>query len=251
MDAKQLRQVRETGEFDVESVRFAGQKHVWRVTKLLQKGTVATNSAFLSDCAKAVRFIVILARNRLVSDSWSVRDALNQILKALVTLADALVGLPHSTNGDMESKIEEERLKYAVAELDVLSPADRDRLSQFANFVTNELAVHASANNCLPVEESAPYNVPLRRMPDIAHAFKTPNSTIIDLRLFNSELRQRCTALLDRAIARADKLEWFDEFVHRLIVACKSTLPSALLSLFSSSNFVVFRSVVDYFQITL
>jgi len=67
LDAKQLKDLRENGEFSVDSVQFAEQKqkHVWAVSRLLQTGTTKIGNSFLNGFANTCTQLVEYIPNRL------------------------------------------------------------------------------------------------------------------------------------------------------------------------------------------
>lgn len=101
----------------MESLNFPGQQHRWKLSQLLQKGTVNTHDSLLNDLALSLRFIVITAKGRLVSHFFSVSQAAKALLSGLLRILDIFVGVPSLQPHNLESKIREERNKYLVAEL--------------------------------------------------------------------------------------------------------------------------------------
>lgn len=104
-------------EFDVPSLHFPGQVHKWRLSQLLQKGTLRAHDSFLSDLALAARFLVITAKGRVCSHFLSIANALQAILQALIKLIDMLVGVPALLAHNLDYKICEERCRFLIAEL--------------------------------------------------------------------------------------------------------------------------------------
>jgi len=47
LNEEQLKAVKESGEFEVNSIHFPGQKHRWKLNKLLQSGVQPANDTFL------------------------------------------------------------------------------------------------------------------------------------------------------------------------------------------------------------
>ena len=76
----------------VESVQFSGQKHTWRLSQLLQKGTEQSTATLHSDLALALRLVVVTARDCLLGSTFSIREALDGWSEALGGLMDCLVG---------------------------------------------------------------------------------------------------------------------------------------------------------------
>lgn len=104
-------------EFEVDSINFPGQKHRWKLSQLLQKGTENSHDSLLNDLALALRFIFVTAKGRLVSHFFSVSQAVKALLRGLLRILDMLVGIPSLQAHNLDAKIREERNKYLVAEL--------------------------------------------------------------------------------------------------------------------------------------
>lgn len=101
----------------MESLNFPGQQHRWKLSQLLQKGVERMRDSLLDDLALALQFIVVTAKNRLVSHFFSVSESVRFFLKGLLRILDFLVGLPSLQAHNLDTKIKEERCKYLVAEL--------------------------------------------------------------------------------------------------------------------------------------
>ena len=53
----QLESLRRTGEFQVDSIQFSGQKHTWRLSQLLQKGSEKSTQTLHNDLSHALKLI--------------------------------------------------------------------------------------------------------------------------------------------------------------------------------------------------
>lgn len=104
-------------KFEVPSLNFPGQVHVWRLSQFLQKGSAEAHTSLLNDLALAARFIIVTAKTRLFGHFFSVAHAARAMLKGLLRLIDMLVGVPSLLAHDLDYKIKEERCRYLVAEL--------------------------------------------------------------------------------------------------------------------------------------
>jgi hypothetical protein len=104
-------------EFDVPSLNFPGQVHLWKLSQFLQKGTEPTKETLLGDLALAAQFIVITARARIIGHFFSVKEAAKALLSGLLKLIDMVVGIPSLLAHNLENKVKEERCRYLVAEL--------------------------------------------------------------------------------------------------------------------------------------
>lgn len=99
------------------SLHFPGQVHKWRLSQLLQKGTLRAHDSFLSDLALAARFLVITARGRIFSHFFSVCHAIHALLHGLIKLVDMFIGVPALLAHNLDYKIKEERCRFLIAEL--------------------------------------------------------------------------------------------------------------------------------------
>lgn len=104
-------------EFDVPSLNFPGQVHLWKLSQFLQKGTEPTRETLFDDLALAAQFIVITARARIIGHFFSVKEAAKALIAGLLKLIDMVVGIPSLLAHNLENKVKEERCRYLVAEL--------------------------------------------------------------------------------------------------------------------------------------
>ena len=63
LNHSQLESLRSSGEFQVDSVQFTGQKHTWRLSKILQKGSERSKETMYKDLSHALKLLgkVLLA----------------------------------------------------------------------------------------------------------------------------------------------------------------------------------------------
>ncbi len=132
---EQLDAVRSRGEFEVDSVRFPGQKHKWLISQLLLKGKEKIKNTQRDDLANALYFVgmnvlglnvliclhdlstnslaVCLSRDCIVSEAFSLFASLNGWSQGLMNLLDVFFGVPLVVKGrQAREKLEEERAKY-------------------------------------------------------------------------------------------------------------------------------------------
>lgn len=94
LDSKQLKNLRQQGEFTVPSQNFPGQDHKWRVTSLLQKGTHKIKESFYDDMAKGTHQIIISIPNRIYKGKYvTLKSSLKNLLYTFVDLPMLLIGL--------------------------------------------------------------------------------------------------------------------------------------------------------------
>jgi hypothetical protein len=112
-----LRTRSHSSEFEVPSLNFPGQVHLWKLSQFLQKGSEPTRETLLGDLALAAQFIVITARARIIGHFFSVKEAVKALLAGLLKLIDMVVGIPSLLAHNLENKVKEERCRYLIAEL--------------------------------------------------------------------------------------------------------------------------------------
>lgn len=91
--------------------------HRWRLSKVLQKGSLRARETFLLDLASAARLIVINAKGRIFGECFSIVESSKSLLHGLMLLVDMVIGMPSLMAANLEKKIKEERCRYLVAEL--------------------------------------------------------------------------------------------------------------------------------------
>lgn len=106
-----------SSEFEVPSLNFPGQVHLWKLSQFLQKGSEPTGETLLGDLALAAQFIVITARARVIGHFFSVKEAAKAFIAGLMKLIDMVVGVPSLLAHNLENKVKEERCRYLIAEL--------------------------------------------------------------------------------------------------------------------------------------
>ncbi|XP_044008897.1 uncharacterized protein LOC122852871 isoform X2 [Aphidius gifuensis] len=211
---KQLESIRERGEFEVDSINFAGQVHRWRLSWLLQRGRDRRRETLLTDLALATRFIVVTAKSRIVSHCFSVSQSCKSLLTGLLRLLDILVGVPSLQAQNLEGKIREERCRYLVAEL-VCRPEYDDSLELLCGFVRKQL--RRAAMEKFEVERESSQLLPV----PVPFVFSTPNGTPVDLRLFNRDIIKKALPILMTILERETR-GWFLHFRERLISELRS-----------------------------
>jgi hypothetical protein len=105
-----------SSEFEVESVQFPGQKHVWRLASWLQLGSVRSNDALLDNLSTSLS-LLYNAKNRVFSDRLSIKQGVKSIYRGTTRLVDMLIGLPAFQDNNDESWDNE--AEHLVAELTV------------------------------------------------------------------------------------------------------------------------------------
>ncbi|XP_012234125.2 uncharacterized protein [Linepithema humile] len=206
---KQLESIRERGEFEVDSINFAGQVHRWRLSGLLQRGRDRRRDALLTDLALATRFLVVTAKARLVSHCFSVSQSLKALLTGLLRLLDIIIGVPSLQAHNLDAKIREERCRYLVAEL-VCRPEYDDSLELLCGFIRKQL--RRATTEKFEVERESSQLLPV----SVPFVFGTPGGAAVDLRLFSRDIIRKALPTLV-AILERETRGWFLHFRERLI----------------------------------
>ncbi|CAF4754963.1 unnamed protein product, partial [Rotaria sp. Silwood2] len=117
LNEEQLKAVRQTGEFEVNSIHFPGQHHRWRLSNLLQSGIQPANEVLYKELSWALYMLIMYALDRIVSNCFSFKAALRSWKHGFVSLIDALIGLPAVYSNGIDSQVEDERNKFLLIEL--------------------------------------------------------------------------------------------------------------------------------------
>ncbi|KAI6659961.1 hypothetical protein LOD99_14301 [Oopsacas minuta] len=88
----QLRGIRHDGTFEVPSNNFPGAVHCWRISQVLQKGRHRANEDLKHALARAYYFTFIIARNRVIGDSYSLKNAIKHFGYSIYFVYNLLVG---------------------------------------------------------------------------------------------------------------------------------------------------------------
>ncbi|XP_058795012.1 uncharacterized protein LOC131666391 isoform X2 [Phymastichus coffea] len=208
LTSKQLESIRERGEFEVDSINFAGQVHRWRLSGLLQRGRDRRRDALLRDLAVATRFVVVTGKNRIISHCFSVSESLKALLTGLLRLLDILIGVPSLQAQNLDVKIREERCRYLVAEL-VCKPEYEDSLELLCGFIRRQLQ-RATTEKFEVERESQMLPVP------VPFVFGTPGGAAVDLRLFSRDIIKKALPILVTILERETR-GWFLHFREKLI----------------------------------
>ncbi|XP_043500875.1 uncharacterized protein LOC122523280 isoform X1 [Polistes fuscatus] len=209
LNATQLESIRKCGEFEVDSINFAGQIHRWRLSALLQRGRDRRREALLRDLALATRFLVVTAKARLVSHCFSVSQSFKAFLTGFLRLLDIIIGVPSLQAHNLDAKIREERCRYLVAEL-VCRPEYEDSLELLCGFVRKQL--RRATMEKFEVERESSQLLPV----PIPFVFGTPGGAAVDLRLFSRDIIRKALPILV-SILEKETRGWFLHFRERLI----------------------------------
>ena len=104
-------------EFKVESAHFPGQSHTWCLTSWLQYGYERSNELFFKHMAKALDFLIVIAKNRLISNRFSVKNGFKSVYRSFIRMVDMVIGLPAMSKIPYGDKLVDKENKFLVAEL--------------------------------------------------------------------------------------------------------------------------------------
>ncbi|RUS83688.1 hypothetical protein EGW08_008536, partial [Elysia chlorotica] len=205
LNEEQLALIKTTGEFNVPSLNFNGQNHRWRLSRLLQKGSEKTRSSFLGDVARSLSLLVITARDRFCSNSFSLKEAARGWASGLWNLLDIVIGVPSTSPGDLCQKLHEERMRYLVAELDI-KPSLKRELNVYCSYIKSQCQNQSAGS----VKPSKPHP------PPIPYRYQTPKGQDIDLRLLSKDLMNSSVVILTSILDRQAK-GWHIQMRTKLI----------------------------------
>ncbi|RXG58965.1 hypothetical protein Avbf_06294 [Armadillidium vulgare] len=204
----QLEMLRCNGEFEVESLHFPGQKHRWRVSECLQKGSERIYETFLNDLAFAASIIIVTAKNRISSYTFSLKESLCAIWNGILGLVDLFFGIQWVQAHNLEARIKEERCSYLVQEL----TAKDGEVEELCAWILSQVKratrekFHLNGN---------------RRQPQVPYLFTTPQGLELNLKLFNRELMKKMLPILV-GILEKESRGWFLHFREKTISELKS-----------------------------
>ncbi|CAF0814063.1 unnamed protein product [Adineta steineri] len=212
LNEEQLKAVKQTGEFEVNSIHFPGQHHRWRLSKLLQSGILTANHVFFKELSWAVYMLIIFAQDRVFSNCFSFKATLRSWKQGFVSLVDALIGLPAVYSSSIDSDVENERSKFLVTEL---SPhkSEKEMHEAFCAQIPILLEVMTEHKKYL-YRENKKRPPPMLPYP---HHFVTPNNIDIDLRLHNRDLQEKIRSIVSNLLTENTPKNWFNTTKRRLI----------------------------------
>lgn len=104
-------------QFCVPSINFEGQNHLWQLHTLLQKGKCPTKDTFNDDIAMSIKFLIVIAKERIIGDVFSMKSSLRSLLRGVVNVLDICIGMPSLKTHNLKKRVIEERAKFLIAEL--------------------------------------------------------------------------------------------------------------------------------------
>eukprot|EP01125_Pyxidicula_operculata_P017781 TRINITY_DN6275_c0_g1_i1.p1 TRINITY_DN6275_c0_g1~~TRINITY_DN6275_c0_g1_i1.p1 ORF type:complete len:1065 (-),score=168.01 TRINITY_DN6275_c0_g1_i1:56-3250(-) len=123
----QLREIRQKGQFSVDSVKFPGKKHIWKLSKLLQKGSDNIIHTGRESLAQVIDQIFYRIPDRIYSnDCFNVVEGIKWIFRGIYDIPDVLFGLPtyskkYQTH-EVNMIVNEARKNYIMNDLKEISP---------------------------------------------------------------------------------------------------------------------------------
>ena len=98
-------------------IKLKGQTHKWRLARWLQLGYEKSNEYFYQNLATALKLLIVVAKNRIISNRFSLVDGFRSIAKGSSRLLDMLIGLPALRVVPYEVELANEERKFLVADL--------------------------------------------------------------------------------------------------------------------------------------
>ncbi|BHF75519.1 hypothetical protein SprV_0501861500 [Sparganum proliferum] len=197
LNRMQLKQIRSTGTFYIDSQNFPGFVHCWRISPLLQLGKNNNLRSLKTTLTGLLELICIGSRDRIIGDFFSLKVAATAAVDFLQMTFDLFIGWPQVHRRDVDKRLLQERLNFLTQDLSVKT-LHRYPLEQFWNFFERL--------STLPNDYSLHENM---RVPQPPYMFITPSKVPIDLRLHNVALLEKCLVIINqlRQIAHGG---WFD-----------------------------------------
>jgi len=133
LDQEQIKKIRKDGYFEVQSQRYPGRSHVWRLSKFFAKGEKRMVKKFWYDMAAAVKLIMIGCTNRLFTlKPFSIGRGFLSCLKGLYYFIDLAVGIPYRKKdlSEMNSHMSETKLNFILKEIEL----DEEEIDDWAAF---------------------------------------------------------------------------------------------------------------------
>ncbi|UJR35359.1 hypothetical protein I4U23_028116 [Adineta vaga] len=224
LNQEQLKAVQQTGEFEVDSIHFSGQHHRWRLSKLLQSGVQKANEKLFKELSWAVYMLIIFARDRVFSNTFSFKATLRSWKQGFVSLIDALIGLPAVYSHGIDFEVENERLKFLVIEL---SPHKSEKEMHEAFCAQIPILLDIMAEH-----DRYSYRENLKAPPEMLpypHHFVTPSNIDIDLRLHNRDLQAKIGTIVSSLLYENTPKNWFNTTKRRLINEFKNEQTESIL----------------------
>ncbi|CAF1379311.1 unnamed protein product, partial [Didymodactylos carnosus] len=215
LNDEQLKAVKQTGEFEVNSIYFPGQRHRWRLSKLLQSGIQTANQTFFKELSWALYMLIIFAHDRIISNCFSIKASIRSWKRGFVTLFDALIGLPATYSESIDKQVENERQKFLVIEL---SPHENEKImhKQFCAQIPRLLEMMLEKEKYTYRQKRVFNPIPPEMLP-FPHCFTTPNNIDIDLRLHNRDLQIKIQQTVAELVSNSTPKTWFNTTKRRLI----------------------------------
>lgn len=189
MNKEQLESIKKTGSFKVPSVHFVDKYHEWKLPRWLQKGSETATYSFFGDLSKALSLIIVTAKNRFVSNKFSLLTGFKAWGTFGFDLVDILIGLPRksvNTNA-LNKKLQNELqvllvkdLKVDATEEEIYEQLCKDMLSYVDTSLTN-----SDVDN---LDTMLKIKVP--------RFYRTPQNLLIDLRLLELDLSVKIKPIL-------------------------------------------------------
>ena len=132
-------------EFEVKSIHFPGQTHKWRLARWLQLGYEKSNEYFFQNLATALRLLIITAKDRIISNKFSLVAGAKSMYKGSVRLVDMLIGLPAMNVLPYATELADEERKFLVAELKI-DEKEQEKYEKYCEEIRERLKPKSKAS---------------------------------------------------------------------------------------------------------
>jgi len=200
LSSKQLDSVQQLGTFTVASLNFPNQHHTWRLNPWLQQGSELAMDSLLTTLAWAVAILDLTARERFTGDVFSIKQSVHSLKKGAHRFLDLTFGMPSLQPRKFESRLQEERSRYLVAEL-LCSIHCQEEYISLCRFIRHQL-VHTGNNDKMQQD------IHQQKIPPLPYIFQTPKGLLIDLRLFSREVVDKARPVINNILQQESKTRW-------------------------------------------
>lgn len=199
LNSKQLDSIRQLGTFTVASTNFPNQHHTWRLNPWLQQGSEPAMESLLTTLAWAVAILDLTAKERFTGNLFSMKQSLLSLRKGIHRFLDLLFGMPSLQARKFESRLQEERSRYLVAEL-LCSVHCQEEYMSLCRFIRHHLVHTTNSDKMQEIHQ--------QKVPPLPYIFQTPKGLLVDLRLFSRVVVEKSRPLVNTILQQESKTRW-------------------------------------------
>lgn len=187
---------------------------MWQLHTLLQKGKCPTKDAFNDDIAMSIKFLIVIAKERIIGNFFSMKSSLRSLLRGILNVLDIFIGMPSLKTHNLKKRVIEERAKFLIAELSLCDEDGKMMMLSLCKYITKQLK-RATIEKVNTNYHSREQDL------SIPYFFKTPQNQEIDFRLFSKDLMRTALPIINNIIERETR-GWFLPFREKLITELRA-----------------------------